>query len=216
MKQCRECGTLSNDDTIFCAVCGTKFLEEHFDTAESVSADQYDGHEIIPNRIINKAVIPLLQRISLFLEDEEYDRADAYCERVLDMEPMNAEAYIDKLLVEFRCSSFDQLQSCMSDISASKNYAKVLRFGNDQQRKMILSLNDSIQKILQEKDEPAEQGNADKKRQVNENDEEYYVDLYCPFCRAELSYTNWQISEGVLTCPECETQFDYDERLKRE
>ena len=27
MKQCRECGTLSPDDTIFCYICGTKFPE---------------------------------------------------------------------------------------------------------------------------------------------------------------------------------------------
>ena len=25
MKQCRECGTLSPDDTVFCYVCGMKF-----------------------------------------------------------------------------------------------------------------------------------------------------------------------------------------------
>lgn len=27
MKQCRECGTISPDDTIFCYVCGTKFID---------------------------------------------------------------------------------------------------------------------------------------------------------------------------------------------
>lgn len=25
MKQCRECGTLSPDETVFCYICGTKF-----------------------------------------------------------------------------------------------------------------------------------------------------------------------------------------------
>lgn len=27
MKQCRECGTLSSDDTVFCYICGTRFPE---------------------------------------------------------------------------------------------------------------------------------------------------------------------------------------------
>lgn len=27
MKQCREYGTLSPDDTVFCYICGTKFPE---------------------------------------------------------------------------------------------------------------------------------------------------------------------------------------------
>ena len=27
MKQCKECGTLSSDDTVFCYICGTKFTD---------------------------------------------------------------------------------------------------------------------------------------------------------------------------------------------
>lgn len=27
MKQCRECSTLSPDDTVFCYICGTRFPE---------------------------------------------------------------------------------------------------------------------------------------------------------------------------------------------
>lgn len=27
MKQCRECGTLSPNDTVFCYICGIKFPE---------------------------------------------------------------------------------------------------------------------------------------------------------------------------------------------
>lgn len=38
------------------------------------------------------------------MEDGEFDRADDYCERVLDIEPTNAEAYIGKLLVEYKCN----------------------------------------------------------------------------------------------------------------
>ncbi len=40
MKQCRECGTLSPDDTVFCYICGTKFPE----LPEEVKDAQYkDG-----------------------------------------------------------------------------------------------------------------------------------------------------------------------------
>ena len=52
-----------------------------------------------------KLLTPLLKRISLFLEDEDYDRADDFCEQVLNSEPENADAYIYKLLIEYRCSS---------------------------------------------------------------------------------------------------------------
>ncbi len=36
MKQCRECGTLSPDDTVFCYICGTKF---HENNAEEKTVD---------------------------------------------------------------------------------------------------------------------------------------------------------------------------------
>ena len=40
----------------------------------------------------------LLRRVGLFLEDGEWTQADAYCERILDMEPENARAYTGSYL----------------------------------------------------------------------------------------------------------------------
>lgn len=34
MKQCRECGTLSHDDTVFCYICGTKFNDCEEDSSD--------------------------------------------------------------------------------------------------------------------------------------------------------------------------------------
>jgi large subunit ribosomal protein L7/L12 len=41
MKQCRECGALSNDDTVFCYICGTRFAESTI-KMETVSAPKSD------------------------------------------------------------------------------------------------------------------------------------------------------------------------------
>lgn len=38
-------------------------------------------------------IAPLLERVVMFLEDGDWASADAYCERVLDMEPKCAEAF---------------------------------------------------------------------------------------------------------------------------
>ncbi len=51
MKQCRECGTLSPDDTVFCYICGTKFndFEENlsdYASVESLTEDQESGKNI--------------------------------------------------------------------------------------------------------------------------------------------------------------------------
>lgn len=51
----------------------------------------------------------LLKRAYIFLEDNDYDNADNYFDRVLDQEPENGEAYLGKLLVEKRLPSIDAL-----------------------------------------------------------------------------------------------------------
>lgn len=39
MKQCRECGTLSPDDTVFCYICGTKFNDYEEDVSDYASVE---------------------------------------------------------------------------------------------------------------------------------------------------------------------------------
>ncbi len=69
----------------------------------------------------------LLRRISLFLEDRDFESAGAYCERVLDLEPENAEAYVCKLLVERRLTSEAELPDCDTPLPESGSYQKAMR-----------------------------------------------------------------------------------------
>lgn len=217
MKICKECGTPCNDETVFCYICGTKFADEQKKIAQSNTITPQNKQSVIPSEDHNDAIAPLLQRISLFLEDEEFDRADEYCERVLDMDPTNAEAYFDKILVEYQCSSAECLKSCMFEISSSKNYAKIMRFGNERQKNTVLSINEEIQRSIRAAEKEAVEDDESRcYDDVASNNEEYYVDIYCPFCNAELSYTNWQIEEGKIVCPECDMQFEYSEGLRRQ
>lgn len=39
MKQCRECGTFSPENTVFCYICGTKFPELSEDVKRAQEAD---------------------------------------------------------------------------------------------------------------------------------------------------------------------------------
>jgi alpha-tubulin suppressor-like RCC1 family protein len=52
---------------------------------------------------------PLLQRAFMFLEDGDWNAADEYCEKVLDMEPQTAWAYVGKALAEEECTDLDAL-----------------------------------------------------------------------------------------------------------
>ena len=48
----------------------------------------------------NSNTAPLLERVFMFLEDGNWDSANEYCEKVLDIEPKCAEAYLGKLMAE--------------------------------------------------------------------------------------------------------------------
>lgn len=73
----------------------------------------------------------LLKRVFLFLEDGEWASADSYCEACLDVDPELAEAYLAKLMIEKKARNLEELANCKEPLSESKNYQKVLRYGND-------------------------------------------------------------------------------------
>ncbi len=73
----------------------------------------------------------LLRRAELFLEDGDFARADELCENVLNAEPENARAYLIKLLAEYHVSSEEKLHECRQDFSASGNFSKAMRFGDE-------------------------------------------------------------------------------------
>ncbi|MBO7740783.1 MAG: TIR domain-containing protein [Clostridia bacterium] len=75
-------------------------------------------------------IAPLLKRVFLFLEDREFDIADDYCEKILNQDPENAEAYLAKLMVECRAAKREELARLESPFDASKNYQKALRFAD--------------------------------------------------------------------------------------
>ena len=75
-------------------------------------------------------IAPLLKRAFLALEDGEFDRADEFCEQVLNQDPENAEAYLGKLMAELKVNRKNALQFCGAPFHTSKNYQKVVRFGD--------------------------------------------------------------------------------------
>lgn len=76
------------------------------------------------------AAEPLLKRAFMFLEDGNWQRADTYCEKVLDQEPENAQAYLGKLMAEYKVCRKEQLKDCREPFDGSNNFKKALRFGD--------------------------------------------------------------------------------------
>jgi len=79
----------------------------------------------------NTNIKSYLKRVTLFLEDGSWEEADVYCEKVLDIEPECAEAYLGKLLAEFKVHSIDELSQTDIKLDESKHYKKILRYADD-------------------------------------------------------------------------------------
>ena len=80
---------------------------------------------------VNANIAPLLERAFLFLEDGKWQDANIYCEKVLDIDPKNAEAYLGKLMADLQVRSRNQLADCAEPFDDRENYGKVLRFGDE-------------------------------------------------------------------------------------
>ncbi|MBR6807851.1 MAG: TIR domain-containing protein [Clostridia bacterium] len=76
------------------------------------------------------SIAPLLKRAFMFLEDGDWDSADEYCEKVLDRDPENAEAYLGKLMAELRVKTRDSLKDCRNPFDTYNNYKKTIRFAD--------------------------------------------------------------------------------------
>ena len=85
----------------------------------------------------NGSTAPLLKRVFLFLEDGNWTKADEYCEKVLDLDPECAEAYLGKLMAELQVKNQKELAECITPFEDNANYAKVLHFGNKELTAML-------------------------------------------------------------------------------
>ena len=72
----------------------------------------------------------LLRRAFMFLEDGDWQSADEYAEKVLDIEPETARAYLVKAMAELKIRTQEQLYD-FPGFENNQNTKKALRFGND-------------------------------------------------------------------------------------
>ncbi|MBQ2738074.1 MAG: TIR domain-containing protein [Clostridia bacterium] len=116
---------------------------------------------------------PLLRRAFLFLEDCEYESADEYAERVLDINPECAQAYVVKLLIEYSLKREEDLAGLASPFSTSHNYEKAIRFASSDYRAKLEGYNTAI---------------------IDRNDREYKKATYTK----ALSYMSQERYEGAI------------------
>ena len=117
-------------------------IEKLFGTANNQKASQ----NVVPISA-EPNIEPLLRRGQLFLEDRDWRNADDYFNKVLDLDPECAEAYLGKLLTLLRTTSVEHI-SCKDIILPDGfhaldelgDYKKAYRFGDDKIRSALQSI----------------------------------------------------------------------------
>lgn len=97
----------------------------------------------------NTNTAPLLKRAFMFLEDKNWQEADEYCEKVLDMDPECAEAYLGKLLAELKLQRKEDLEKQAKPFNNSNNYQKAVRFGDETLTSLLKSYEVNVGKRLE-------------------------------------------------------------------
>ena len=94
----------------------------------------------------NPTVDSLLKRMYIFLEDGVWENADEYCEKVLDIDPECAEAYVGKIMIDLRVRKKDDLKNSIELFDDNSNYHKAIRYAD---AKLKNFLEECIDEILE-------------------------------------------------------------------
>lgn len=94
-------------------------------------ADKPAARETVVVQETTANTTPLLKRAFIFLEDGDWSSANEYCEKVLDLDPECAQAYLGKLMADLRVRKQAQLADCDEPFDDRDNFRKVIRFGDE-------------------------------------------------------------------------------------
>lgn len=121
-----------------------------------IKKDEIKEHESVQKNVTSSNGInigTLLKRAFMFLEDEDWKSADEYCEKVLDVDPECAEAYLGKLLAELKINTLEKLPECAKSFENSNNYQKAVRFGDERLKSVLTECVEICKKNAKAKDE---------------------------------------------------------------
>ncbi len=133
---CPNCGAIiqlnADKEFGFCSYCGTKVVQDKI-VIEHRGQISVDG---IRN------TNPFLERAFLFLEDGDFVNAAVYLEKVLDINPRCARAYIGKLLCQLRYRRIELLNTCQKPLDCFDLYNKAIRFATPNELKEYQGYNE--------------------------------------------------------------------------
>jgi len=113
----------------------------------------------------------LMKRGRLFLEDADWKQANEYFDKVLDIDPEYAPAYVGKLCAELEVKQEEQLTDNEELLTEYNHYQKAVRFANTDYRVKLEQYNKANQEHIAEKErQERERRAAQEKKDQEERD----------------------------------------------
>lgn len=135
-RHCSKCGNPLFEGQVFCNKCGTR-VDQIAPPAENEQPPVPDkpvreGEPVVHKELDLSSLPAKLRRAYIFIEDEEWERAEEYLEKVLDEEPENAYAYLGKAMVAVKVGTPTlPTASEMKELTSRKEYTRAKRFADE-------------------------------------------------------------------------------------
>lgn len=108
----------------------------------------------------------LMKRVYLYLEDEDFEKASEYIDKVLDVDAEYAPAYVAQVLVAKKLTKEANLTILRASIDDDPTWKKALRFANEEQKQRYLGYAKQINE--NEADDKEQARLAEEKRRKQE------------------------------------------------
>lgn len=123
----------------------SEFMREISDVVEKILKPEEAA--VVPDSIVTATAANkenLIKRAYMFLEDGEFDTADTYFDKILDIDIEDSRAYMGKLLAEYKLTSEEQIPGIPMPVTDNKNFVKAIRFATPEQKARYEALNGAI------------------------------------------------------------------------
>lgn len=142
--KCPSCGASieldENREFGFCSYCGTKVMQDK-KIVELKGEVKVEGVSTADK---------LLERAYILIEDNEFNEAEGYFNRVLELDPKCDKAYWGKMLCEYRLFSADEAVKLGIDISKSNNYSRAVQYADGEQKKQYIEFGEKAARVCSE------------------------------------------------------------------
>lgn len=132
---CPQCGavveSIPGKGSFYCMYCGSKIEKEK-------QYVEVSGNVVVGGMASQQS---LLDRAYLFLEDRDFENADKYFERVLDINPKCSKAYLGKILAKKGYRNAEEFVSRYGyQLEKLDLFQKALRFATDEEYDELIAL----------------------------------------------------------------------------